>query len=436
MQTIEKTLDRTFISELKVSDDEVVLLRGWIYKIIDLSSVVFIKLRDKSGIVQLVTDKDQIEGLKLENAVEVVGKKSENEKAPDGIEIIVDKIKILGKTYYDKLPFEINSFKNKAALETQLDHRTIALRRPEIRAIFKVQNEIEQAFRDYLRSKNFEQIHTAKIIDSSTEGGSEMFTVNYFDRRSFLAQSPQFYKQMMVGAGFERVYEIGHAYRAELHNTWRHLNEYVSLDVEMGFIKDEFELMDLEEGFLDYLFKHLNRVCKKELEMYKVKLPDEVKIPRITLDEAHKILLEKYNKKSPLGNIDAKGEELICDYVKKEYGTEFVFLTKYPVTKRPMYTMPDDKDKTLTKSFDLIYDGLEITTGGQRIHDYEMLKENIIKFGLNPEDFDFYLETFKYGMPPHGGFAIGLERLNMKILKLSNIREAALIPRDMKRLTP
>lgn len=436
MQTIEKTLERTFVSELKDSKDEVVLLRGWVYKIIDLSQVVFVKLRDKSGIVQLVTTKEQIEGLKLENAIEVRGKKSENEKAPGGIEIIVDEIKILGKTYYDKLPFEINSFKNKAALETQLDHRTIALRRPEIRAIFKVQNEIEQAFRDYLRSKNFEQIHTAKIIDSSTEGGSEMFTVNYFDRRSFLAQSPQFYKQMMVGAGFERVYEIGHAYRAELHNTWRHLNEYVSLDVEMGFIKDEFELMDLEEGFLDYLFKHLNKVCKKELEMYNIELPNEVKIPRITLDEAHQILLEKYNKKSPIGNIDAKGEELICDYVKKEYGTEFVFLTKYPVSKRPMYTMPDDKDANLTKSFDLIYDGLEITTGGQRIHDYEMLKENIIKFGLNPDDFSFYLDTFKYGMPPHGGFAIGLERLTMKILKLSNIREAALVPRDMKRLTP
>ena len=436
MQTVDKTLERTFISEVKDSQDETILLRGWVYKIIDLSNIVFVKLRDKSGIIQLVTNKEQIEGLKLENAIEVIGKKSKNEKAPGGIEIIVDKIKILGKTYYDKLPFEINSYKNKAALETQLDHRTIALRRPEIRAIFKVQNEIEQAFRDYLRSKNFEQIHTAKIIDSSTEGGSEMFTVNYFDRRSFLAQSPQFYKQMMVGAGFERVYEIGHAYRAELHNTWRHLNEYVSLDVEMGFIKDEFELMDLEEGFLDYLFKHLNKVCKKELEMYKVELPNEVKIPRITLDEAHKILLEKYNKKSPLGNIDAKGEELICDYVKKEYGTEFVFLTKYPVAKRPMYTMPDDEDKTLTKSFDLIYDGLEITTGGQRINDYEMLKENIIKFGLNPEDFDFYLDTFKYGMPPHGGFAIGLERLTMKILKLSNIREATLVPRDMKRLTP
>lgn len=436
MQTVDKTLERTFVNEVKDSQDETILLRGWVYKIIDLSNIVFVKLRDKSGIIQLVTNKEQIEGLKLENAIEVIGKKSKNEKAPGGIEIIVYEIKILGRTYYDKLPFEINSYKNKAALETQLDHRTIALRRPEIRAIFKVQNEIEQAFRDYLRSKNFEQIHTAKIIDSSTEGGSEMFTVNYFDRRSFLAQSPQFYKQMMVGAGFERVYEIGHAYRAELHNTWRHLNEYVSLDVEMGFIKDEFELMDLEEGFLDYLFKHLNKVCKKELEMYKVELPNEVKIPRITLEEAHKILLEKYNKKSPIGNIDAKGEELICDYVKKEYGTEFVFLTKYPVAKRPMYTMPDDEDKTLTKSFDLIYDGLEITTGGQRINDYEMLKENIIKFGLNPEDFDFYLDTFKYGMPPHGGFAIGLERLTMKILKLSNIREATLVPRDMKRLTP
>ncbi len=436
MKAIDKTLERTFVNELKDSKDEIVLLKGWVYKIIDLSNVVFVKLRDKSGIVQLVATKEQIEDLKLENAVEVVGRKSENEKAPDGVEIIVDKIKILGKTYYDKLPFEINSFKNKAALETQLDHRTIALRRPEIRAIFKVQNEIEQAFRDYLRSKNFEQIHTAKIIDSSTEGGSEMFTVNYFDRRSFLAQSPQFYKQMMVGAGFERVYEIGHAYRAELHNTWRHLNEYVSLDVEMGFIKDEFELMDLEEGFLDYLFKHLNKVCKKELDMYNVELPDEVKIPRITLDEAHKILLEEYDKKSPIGNIDAKGEELICDYVKKKYNTEFVFLTKYPVAKRPMYTMPDDENPGLTKSFDLIYDGLEITTGGQRINDYEMLKENIIKFRLDPKDFSFYLDTFKYGMPPHGGFAIGLERLTMKILKLSNIREATLVPRDMKRLTP
>ena len=429
-------LERVFISELRSVKEETIMLRGWVHKIIDLSHVVFVKLRDKSGIVQLVCDKDQVKDLRLENAIEVIGTKCENEKAPGGIEIIVKDIKIVGTTYYEKLPFEVNSFKNNVTLETQLDHRTIALRRPEIRAIFKVQNEIETAFRNYLKEKNFEQIHTAKIIDSSTEGGSEMFTVNYFDRRSFLAQSPQFYKQMMVGAGFERVFEIGHAYRAELHNTWRHLNEYVSLDVEMGFIKDEYELMDLEEGFINYLYKHLNKTCQKELEMYKIELPDKVKIPRIRLDEAHKILLEKYNKKSPIGNIDAEGEVLISKYVKEKYNCDFVFLTKYPVSKRPMYTMPDDEDKNLTKSFDLIFDGLEITTGGQRINDYKMLKENIEKFGLNPEDFDFYLETFKYGMPPHGGFAIGLERLTMKILKLSNIREATLVPRDMKRLTP
>ena len=431
-----KKLERVFINELDKLDNKRVMLRGWVHKITDLSHIVFVKLRDKSGIVQLVCDKDQIKNIRLENAIEVIGTKCENEKAPGGIEIKVEEIKVVGKTYYEKLPFEVNSYKNKATLETQLDHRTIALRRPEIRAIFKVQSEIESAFVTYLKERNFEEIHTAKIIDSSTEGGSEMFTVNYFDRRSFLAQSPQFYKQMMVGAGFERVFEIGHAYRAELHNTWRHLNEYVSLDVEMGFIKDEYELMDLEEGFINYLYEHLNKTCKKELEMYKIELPQKVNIPRITLDKAHEILLEKYNKKSPLGNIDAEGEVLISKYVKEKYDCDFVFLTKYPVSKRPMYTMIDDEDKNLTKSFDLIFDGLEITTGGQRIHDYEMLKENIIKFNLNPEDFDFYLETFKYGMPPHGGFAIGLERLTMKILKLSNIREAALVPRDMKRLTP
>ena len=431
-----KKLERVFINELDKLDNKRVMLRGRVHKITDLSHIVFVKLRDKSGIVQLVCDKDQIKNIRLENAIEVIGTKCENEKAPGGIEIKVEEIKVVGKTYYEKLPFEVNSYKNKATLETQLDHRTIALRRPEIRAIFKVQSEIESAFVTYLKERNFEEIHTAKIIDSSTEGGSEMFTVNYFDRRSFLAQSPQFYKQMMVGAGFERVFEIGHAYRAELHNTWRHLNEYVSLDVEMGFIKDEYELMDLEEGFINYLYEHLNKTCKKELEMYKIELPQKVNIPRITLNKAHEILLEKYNKKSPLGNIDAEGEVLISKYVKEKYDCDFVFLTKYPVSKRPMYTMMDDEDKNLTKSFDLIFDGLEITTGGQRIHDYEMLKENIIKFNLNPDDFDFYLETFKYGMPPHGGFAIGLERLTMKILKLSNIREAALVPRDMKRLTP
>lgn len=429
-------MERTYICDIKENTENKILLRGWIHKIHDLGKITFVQLRDKTGIIQLVLDKDFQESLKLEMCIEVQGKKIMNEKAPGGIEILVSKIDVIGKAYYDTLPFEINNYKMKASLETQLDYRTISLRRPKLRAVFKIQEEITEAFRIYLKQNRFSEIHTPKIISSSTEGGSEMFTVNYFNRRAFLAQSPQFYKQMMVGAGFERVFEIGHAYRAELHNTWRHLNEYVSLDVEMGFIKDEFDLMNLEESFINFLFQHLNKTCEKELQMYNITLPERVEIPKIPLMEVQKLLLEKYNKRSPVGNIDAEGEVLLSKYVKETYNSDFVFLTKYPVSKRPMYTMPDNEIEGTTKSFDLIYKGLEITTGGQRIHDYEMLKENIIKFGLNPEDFSFYLDSFKYGMPPHGGFAIGLERLTMKILDLENIREATLLPRDMKRLEP
>ena len=204
----------------------------------------------------------------------------------------------------------------------------------------------------------------------------------------------------------------------------------------MGFIKDESDLMDVEEDFLKYMFKHLRETCSKELELYGVEVPDELKIPRIPLAEAQKMLFERYGKKSPVGNIDHEGEALLHKYIKEKYDSDFVFLTEYPVSKRPMYTMEDEEKPGFTKSFDLIYKGLEITTGGQRIHDYEMLKERIIAAKMKLEDFAFYLDTFKYGMPPHGGFAIGLERITMRVLELSNIREASLFPRDIKRLTP
>lgn len=429
-------MKRVFIKDLIVNGEERIILRGWVHKIRDLAHVSFIMLRDKSGIIQLVCNKEQIKGLRLENSIEVIGVVRENEKALNGMEIEVENIEVIGKVYYDKLPFEIQGYKDKASLETQLDYRTISLRIPKKKAIFKVQNEIEEAFRTYFRSNEFEEIHTPKIINSGTEGGSEMFTVNYFNRRAFLAQSPQFYKQMMVGAGFERVFEVGYAYRAELHNTWRHLNEYVSLDVEMGFIKDETELMDVEENFLRYLYKHLKTTCAAELKMFDVELPDELNIPRIPLAEVQEILLKEFNKKSPVGNIDNEGEALFHKYVKEKYNCDFVFLTEYPTAKRPMYAMECEENREMTKSFDLIFKGVEITTGGQRIHDYEMLKEKMEKWGLKIEDFAFYLDTFKYGMPPHGGFAIGLERITMQILGLSNIREAALFPRDMKRLEP
>ena len=429
-------MKRTYVCDVKETTEESVLVKGWVHKIHDLGKITFLHLRDKTGIIQLVVDKDEIKDLRLEMSVEAIGDKVENEKAPGGVELISKGITVIGKAFYDKLPFEVNSYKQKASLEKQLDYRSLSLRSPKTRAVFKIQEEIGDAFRTYLKDLRFSEIHTPKIISSSTEGGSEMFTVNYFNKRAFLSQSPQFYKQMMVGAGFERVFEVGHAYRAELHGTWRHLSEYVSLDVEMGFIEDEYEIMDLEEGFLNYLFKSLKEKCQKELQMYGIELPDKLEIPRMPLAKAQEILLEKYNKKSPVGNIDAEGEVILSKYIKETYDCDFVFLTEYPVSKRPMYAMPDSERPELTKSFDLIYKGLEITTGGQRIHDYDMLAANIRKFGLNPEDFGFYLDSFKYGMPPHGGFAIGLERLTLKILDLENIREATLLPRDLKRLEP
>lgn len=429
-------MKRTYVCDVKETTEESVLVKGWVHKIHDLGKITFLHLRDKTGIIQLVVDKDEIKDLRLEMSVEAIGDKVENEKAPGGVELISKGITVIGKAFYDKLPFEVNSYKQKASLEKQLDYRSLSLRSPKTRAVFKIQEEIGDAFRTYLKDLRFSEIHTPKIISSSTEGGSEMFTVNYFNKRAFLSQSPQFYKQMMVGAGFERVFEVGHAYRAELHGTWRHLSEYVSLDVEMGFIEDEYEVMDLEEGFLNYLFKTLKEKSPKELQMYGIELPDKLEIPRMPLAKAQEILLEKFNKKSPVGNIDAEGEVILSKYIKETYDCDFVFLTEYPVSKRPMYAMPDSERPELTKSFDLIYKGLEITTGGQRIHDYDMLAANIRKFGLNPEDFGFYLDSFKYGMPPHGGFAIGLERLTLKILDLENIREATLLPRDLKRLEP
>jgi nondiscriminating aspartyl-tRNA synthetase len=431
---VEETMERVYVEDVKSTTSEEVLLKGWVHKIHDLGQFGFVHLRDKSGIIQLVADKEQLKSLRLEMSVEIIGSKVENVKAPGGIEIQVKDIKVLGKTHYEMLPIPVSHYKSRPHLETELDYRYISLRNPKTRVAFKIQQEIVTAFREYLLAKDFSEIHTPKILGSSTEGGSEVFTVNYFDQRAFLAQSPQFYKQMMVGAGFERVFEIAPAYRAELHNTYRHLNEYISLDLEMGFIEDENDIMDIEEGFIRYLFQHLRENCSKELEMYDISLPEVIKIPRIPLAEAHKILLEKYNKKSPVGNIDAEGEVLFSQYIKENYDSDFVFLTAYPVAKRPMYAMPDGTG--MTKSFDLIYKVLEITTGGQRIHDYEMLRENITKFGFNPDDYGFYVESFRYGMPPHGGLAIGLERLTMKILNLSNIREATLLPRDMKRLEP
>lgn len=428
-------MERTYVKELKHYFEKEVMVQGWVHRIHDLGSIKFITLRDKTGLVQLVMEGELEENLRLEAAVIVNGICRQNEKATRGLEIQVTSLRIVGKANYEVLPFPVNK-EEPVHLETRLDHRTISLRPAKARAPFVIQQAIVEAFRSYLSARHFSEIHTPKILAAGTEGGSEMFTVSYFDTRAFLAQSPQFYKQMMVGAGFERVFEIGHAYRAELHNTWRHLNEYVSLDFEMGFIESENDIMSMEEGFMKMLIPYLKEHCSEELDMLGAVLPTVKDIPRMSLAEAQQVLLKEYGKPSPPGNLDSEGEGLLAEYILKKHDSEFVFITKYPTAKRPVYTMPYEDDPSVTRSFDLLFRGLEITTGGQRIHDYDHLMENMKKFNLDPSEFSFYTESFRYGMPPHGGLAIGLERITMKLCGLNNIREATLLPRDLKRLTP
>ncbi len=429
-------MERTLAKEAREKVGSMIWLCGWVHRLRDLGNLTFMLLRDRSGLIQVVLEGKEHPELRLETVVKIEGKVVANDKAPDGVEIQATKVEVISDVEYDYLPLAINSGAIKEGLDAILNHRVLSLRNPLVHGIFLVQQEIVEAFREFFRSRGFTEIHTPKIVAEGAEGGAEMFPVKYFKKRAYLAQSPQFYKQMMVAAGYERVFEVGHAYRAELHNTARHLNEYLSLDVEMGFIQDENDLMTIENDFLRYLFAVLPERCGEELARYGVELTDPGEIPKLTVGEAQALLKKEFGKSLPGGNIDAEAEKLLGRYIKEKTGSDFLFLTAFPVAKRPVYALPIAEEPVLTRSFDLLYKGLEITTGGQRIHSYRMLYEKMVAFGLNPEDFGFYLDTFKYGVPPHGGFAIGCERLTMQLLNLANIREASLFPRDLERVTP
>ena len=284
--------------------------------------------------------------------------------------------------------------------------------------------------------KSLLQIRTPKIGAKGAEGGSNVFKLDYFHRPAVLAQSPQFYKQMMVGV-FDRVFETGPVFRAEKHNTKRHLNEYTSLDFEMGFIDSFQDIMAMETGFLQYTMELLKKDYKTELDMLDITLPKVDEIPQVRFDEAKRLVAEKYNRqiRNP-SDLEPEEEALIGRYFEEEYGADFVFVTHYPSKKRPFYAMDDPDDKTFTQSFDLLFKGLEVTTGGQRIHEYQMLLDKIEAKGMTTEGMDQYLDIFKHGMPPHGGLGIGLERLTMKLIGEDNVRETCLFPRDLSRLEP
>ena len=429
-------MKRILIEELSNCREEQVMVKGWVLRIRRLSQVVFLILRDRTGVLQVVVEPSVLEGAEIstESVVEIVGLVKSEPRSKAGFELEARSIKVVSLA--ENLPIQVNGATLNVPLDMALDHRVLSLRHAKINPVFKIQAALSQAFQDFLNREGFVQVFTPKIVASGTEGGTELFALDYFEEKAYLAQSPQFYKQMLVGAGYERVYEIGQVFRAEKHATSRHLNEYVSLDLEMGFIEDEHDIMDLENRLLAHMFAEVQERCAKELDMLEVRMPNVPDIPRVALLEALEILETQYSKArcDKDADLDPEGERLLSKYVLEQTGSEFVFVTDYPWTKRPMYTMPKDKENTA--SFDLLFRGVEITTGGQRIHSYELLADNMRKKGLDPSHFSSYLNNFSIGMPPHGGLAIGLERLTAQLLGLSNVREASLFPRDRQRLTP
>ncbi|MGN0273003.1 MAG: aspartate--tRNA(Asn) ligase [Lachnospiraceae bacterium] len=418
-------------TEVKVS--------GAVHTIRDMGEVAFVILRKREGLLQCVfeegvTDFD-LKDLKEASAVEVEGTVAKEDRAPNGIEIRLKKIKVLSQPA-DTMPLAISKWKLNTSLEAKLDNRAVSLRNVRERAKFKIQEGLVRGFREFLTEEGFTEIHTPKIGAKGAEGGANLFRFEYFHRPAILEQSPQFYKQMMVGV-FDRVFETAPVFRAEKHNTKRHLNEYTSLDFEMGYIESFEDIMAMETGFLQHTMKLLERDYGKELKMLGVTLPNVDKIPTVRFDEAKELVSQKYDRKikNPY-DLEPEEEHLIGTLFKEEYDADFVFVTHYPSKKRPFYAMDDPEDTTFTLSFDLLFRGLEITTGGQRIHDYQMLRDKIAARGMTEEGMEDYLSAFKYGMPPHGGLGIGLERLTMQLLGEDNVRETTLFPRDLSRLEP
>jgi len=424
-------MDRTLVRDAAGRIGETVELSGWVHRIRNLGGVVFVILRDRSGTVQLVTDGEF--NLPVESVIRVRGVVNGNEKAPGGYEIAMESFEVLAEAESD-LPISVNQDPESLSLEAILDNRMISLRNPKILSIFKLQAVCVKAFADFFRGEDFTQIKTSKIIGGGSEGGTNLFSMDYFGKTAYLAQSPQLYKQTMVASGLERVFEIGHAYRAEKHETPRHINEYVSLDIEMGFIDSEKPLMEIERRFMAYLFETVRRENALELELWGATVPDPdscEKIPIIPHDEAKSIFKAETGKRAL--DINPEAERVLCEWAEREHGIPMVFINEFPRRKRPFYTYPDGNK---TMSFDLIFRGLEITTGGRRINEYSMFKEALGKFGMTEEELGSYVDIFRYGCPPHGGFAIGLERITQKILGLANIKEATLFPRDRKRVSP
>lgn len=414
-------------------NNRAVTLHGMVHALRDLGGVTFLTLRTREGLVQCVCPR-RPEGVREECAVSVSGVLRPEPRAPGGAELAEARFTVLSRPAAPP-PVSLSK-KSSLNLDTELSLRPVTLRAPRARAVFRIQAAVCRAFREFLQGEGFTEIHTPKLGRAGAEGGSSQFRVDYFGRKAVLAQSPQLYKQAMVGV-FERVYEIGPVFRAEKHATQRHLNEYTSLDLEMGFLHSFTDLMALEQGFLRRLVALLRQEYAGELALLGAELPDPEHIPAVRFDEAKRLAAEAYGYaiREPY-DLEPEEEQHIGRYAKEVWGSDFVFVTHYPGRKRPFYTMDDPEDPRYTLSFDLLFRGMEITTGGQRIHNYGQQVEKLKARGMEPEDFSGYLLFHKHGAPPHGGLGIGLERLTMQLCGLDNIRRASLFPRDRTRLEP
>lgn len=430
-------MERTLIKDLKQSIGKSVTLKGFLQISRNQGGIVFLIMRDITGTCQIVVLKSEKEIFDLsktissESVIEVSGLVKEEKQAPEGVEVQAMELKVLSHAD-PELPIPILAFKSgdETEMTKRLDWRWLDLRRPEKTQIFKVWTALESGMRKYFDSANFTQIYTPSFTSSPSESGAEVFEVQYFDRKAYLAQSPQFYKQMAMASGLEKVFMVGPVFRAEPSFTTRHLTEFTGWDFEVSYVDSHFDVMSILEDALIAGFTQVN----KEVDST-VTVPSKP-FPKLTMAEAKEKLKKAGVKSERLYDVTPEEERELCKMIKEETGHDFVFITDYPIEARPFYHMRHEDNQKLTKSFDLLYRGVEITTGAQREHRLDVLEKQAIEKGLNLESIRYYLNFFRYGCPPHGGVGIGPGRIIMRILDLSSVKEATYLPRDVRRLNP
>ncbi len=418
-------------------DTESVTLMGWVHEIRDLGGIIFVLLRDRNGITQITAPSkkispellSEIRKFKKESVIAVKGTVQGSPKAPGGVEIIPAEVKVLNES---KQPLPLDpTEKVRAEIDTRLDSRYLDMRKHSISAIFKIKSAMLHSVRIFLEEKGFMEVNTPKLVGSATEGGTELFPITYFEREAFLGQSPQLYKQMMMATGLDKVYEIAPIFRAEEHDTMRHLNEVISIDAEMAFA-DQEDAMNLLEKLVHNAIKEVKENCQAELEDLGVELEvPELPFPRLEYDEVIDIVNSRGVPLTYGEDLSRAAEKALGEAMEGYY-----FITNWPSEIKPFYVMPHEDAPEKSYAFDLMYRDLEISSGATRVHQHDLLVEQIKSKGLNPDSFQRYLAAFEYGMPPHAGWGLGAERFTMCITGMKNIRETVLFPRDRRRLTP